>query len=416
MIKRPLSPRSLGLAALWIVGISAFPTGAFASETLIIGGLLSLTGSWSSLGKSSKIIMQLARDDINTYLKHHRSNKRVRLMIEDTQLQPEIAKEKYQQLVARKAVAVVGPQSSTEIATLAGIVGKMRVPLVSQGSTASSLAEPDDAIYRMVPNDTHEAEAVQALLSRRGIQTLIPLWRDDVGNNGLHQSLQSRFEAVGGKVYPGVQYTPDQQDFSSVAATAAAQLAQALAEVGGDTARVAIYTASFDEIVPLMKAAAAFPTLKTVKWFGSDGVVQSTALSQDPVASRFAIDTGYPSPNFGLSAAAQRNAQSVSERYAAITGQLPDAFTLAAYDATWVAALGSSYQSSVMARSRQDVLGETAKLHFGATGWAELDLNGDRTRGDYDFWALRPDVSGTAVWTIVCHYDSETGKTTDPCE
>ena len=58
--------------------------------------------------------------------------------------------------------------------------------VISQGSTASSLAVPGDNIFRFCPNDRREAEALVALLQHDGIRAIVPLWRNDAGNNGLH--------------------------------------------------------------------------------------------------------------------------------------------------------------------------------------------------------------------------------------
>ena len=68
--------------------------------------------------------------------------------------------------------------------------------VISQGSTASSLAIPGDNILRFCPNDTREAEALVALLQHDGIRAIVPLWRNDAGNNGLHDSVQIRFQAL----------------------------------------------------------------------------------------------------------------------------------------------------------------------------------------------------------------------------
>ena len=37
-----------------------------------------------------------------------------------------------------------------------------------------------------------------ALLQHDGIRAIVPIWRDDRGNNGLHDSVQVRFQALTG--------------------------------------------------------------------------------------------------------------------------------------------------------------------------------------------------------------------------
>jgi branched-chain amino acid transport system substrate-binding protein len=377
------------------------------AESIKLGGLPSLTGNWSSLGVNSVCMMELARDDLNVYLKQHGSAKRIQLTIRDTQLQPDLAVQQYRLLVAQGVVSVIGPQSSAEVAALVDPVKKSGVPIISQGSTASSLSLAGDRIYRMVPNDRNEAEALRALLRQHGVNALVPAWRDDAGNRGLHDSLQSQFTAEGGLMFSGVKYsTDDQQDFMPVVAELNRQLGEALATAGGDPGSVGIYIAAFDEVVRLMNAATQFPLLKTVRWYGSDGVANSEALRNDAVAAQYAMDVGYPNPNVGPPTIARDKWQPLVDRCFAKTGISPDAYSLAAYDATFVAGLNASYNKSAPRLSRREILAETANHYFGATGWTRLDQAGDRVDGDFDFWALRPGSNGQAEWSVVCHYNS----------
>ncbi len=92
-----------------------------------------------------------------------------------------------------------------------------------------------------------------------------------------------------------------------------------------------------------------------------------------------------------------------------LTGQRPDAFALAAYDAFWIAALNASYNKAAERNADKDILAQTANLYFGATGWTALDRTGDRKHGDYDFWALRQDTHGILQWVSVCRYDTTSG-------
>ena len=191
--------------------------------TIRIGALLSLTGNWSSLGNMSKTLLGMAKRDVNNYLAAHGSAKRVDVLVRDTQLDPDIALDKFRELIDQRVVAVIGPQSSSEVAKLKDVADRRKIPLISQGSTASTLALPGDMAYRLVPDDSHESEAMTALLTSRNVQVVIPAWRHDAGNDGLHSSLKKRFEATGGTVMPGVRYNPDTQDFAPVAAQIQAQ-------------------------------------------------------------------------------------------------------------------------------------------------------------------------------------------------
>src|SRR5437868_7434114 len=127
--------------------------------------------------------------------------------------------------------------------------------VISQGSTASSLAIPGDNIFRFCPNDMREADAIVALMCHDGIRTIVPLWRNDAGNNGLHDSVKAAFENLGGTVTAGFQYQPTTTDFSAAITSVGSQVAT-LRTAGADPASIGVYLAAFDEVVGVFHTAA----------------------------------------------------------------------------------------------------------------------------------------------------------------
>ena len=132
--------------------------------------------------------------------------------------------------------------------------------VISQGSTASSLAIPGDNIFRFCPNDTREAEAIVALMWHDGIRAIVPLWRNDTGNNGLHDSVQAAFRLQGGTVETGYQYEPTTSDFSVATASIASQI-ENLIGGGTDPSTIGVYLAAFDEVVDVFHSAQGNTTL-----------------------------------------------------------------------------------------------------------------------------------------------------------
>src|SRR5262249_24080747 len=152
-----------------------------------------------------------------------------------------------------------------------------------------------DNILRFCPNDGREAEALVALLQHDGIRAVVPLWRNDRGNGGLHDSVKIRFQALGGTVTSGFRYEPTTTDFSAATNAAASQIASLIGS-GINPSAIAVYLAAFDEAVDLFHSAEANPTLANTAWYGSDGVALSAALTGDPSAAGFAASVGFPTP------------------------------------------------------------------------------------------------------------------------
>ncbi len=368
-----------------------------------IGVLVSLTGSWSSLGQNTVAALQIAADQIETA---SRGRQRFRLLVRDTQLDPSQALDAITDLDQRGVKIIIGPQSSAEVAMIKPYADAHNILVISQGSTASSLAIAGDNIFRFCPNDMREAEAIVALLRHDGIRAIVPLWRNDAGNNGLHDSVQVRFQAFGGTVASGFRYEPATTNFSAATASVAAQI-ENLIGGGTDPSTIAVYLAAFDEVVDVFHSAQGNTTLSNTAWYGSDGVALSAALTGDSSAAAFADTVGYPNPIFGLPDALRSEWQPIADAIQVRTGIEPDAFALSAYDSLFVVklALRDVKQLKKNFDNFKGAFVDEANTYNGVTGSTTLDAAGDRLNGDFDFWAVRPQ-GGSYGWVRTGTYNN----------
>src|SRR6266481_4180736 len=367
-----------------------------------IGVLASLMGSGSSLGKNTVAALEIAADQIETAT---RGRTRFRLLVRDTQHIPSKALDAIKDLDSRGVNIVIGPQSSSEVAAIKPYADAHNILVISQGSTASSLAIPGDNIFRFCPNDRREAEALVALLRHDGIHAIVPLWRNDAGNNGLHDSVKIRFQAFGGRVASGFRYEPTTTDFSAATNSIASQIAS-LISGGTDPSTIAVYLAAFDEVVDVFHGAQGNTSLSNAAWYGSDGVALSAVLPSDSVAAAFAVHAGYPNPIFGLPEALRNKWQPIADAIEARTGITADAFALLAYDALFVAQLALIHANPQ--KNFDNLKGafvDEADHYHGVTGSTELDAAGDRLNGDFDFWAVRPQ-NNSYGWVRIGTYNN----------
>jgi branched-chain amino acid transport system substrate-binding protein len=70
---------------------------------------------------------------------------------------------------------VIGPQASSEVGAVRRAAANLGVVVISQGSTAHSLAFADDNVLRFVTDDVREGEALVALLRRDRIDAIVPV-------------------------------------------------------------------------------------------------------------------------------------------------------------------------------------------------------------------------------------------------
>ena len=369
-----------------------------------IGVLATLTGSGFSLGRNTVAALQIAAADIQNI--HPQYNPvRYRFLVRDTQHDPSRALNAIQDLHARGVKIIIGPQTSSEVAMIKPFADAHDILVISQGSTASSLAIPGDNILRFCPNDRREAEALVALLQHDGIRAIVPLWRNDAGNNGLHDSVKIRFQALGGRVTSGFRYETNTSNFSAATNAVASQIGTLIGS-GINPSAVAVYLAAFDEAVDVFHSAEANSTLANTAWYGSDGVALSAALTGDSSAAGFAASVGYPNPIFGLPDALRNRWQPISDEIEARTGITPDAFALSAYDALFVVNLALQHPKQLKNFDRfKAAFIEEADHYRGVTGSTALDAAGDRETGDFDFWAVRL-RNGNYKWVRVAAYSN----------
>jgi branched-chain amino acid transport system substrate-binding protein len=372
------------------MSLSAFAAPATAKSTVQIGALLPLTGALSSYGEASHAALLDLVSEIN-----NKGNRQLELVIENTETSPAMALAKLQSLHRRGINVVVGPYASSEVAATKAYADEHGIILLSPLSTARTLAIPNDNVLRFTPDDEREGVAAALLAQADGIRSIVPITRDDPGNQGIQAAMHPVFTAMGGTVLPMTVYAPDETDFSDeVQALATAVRAELAA---GHS--VAVYLTAFNEVVNLFRtAAAADPVLQSVKWYGSDSVAFIRELVEDSTAAEFAVKTIYPNPILGLSDDQKHLWGPVSARVDTVIGHRPDAFSLAAYDALNIAfdvldRVGDNEPEKV----RRNIIA-TAAEHIGLTGPTMLNAAGDRALGNYDFWSVCPAAGGGYEW------------------
>ena len=205
---------SLVFLALFFFGISCKKSDTIVQDnTIHIAGLLSLTGNWSSLGLTSQEAITLAVSDVNAYLQQVGSSIRFSASFYDTKLDTALAQAALKDALAKNIHYVVGPQSSAEVAAIKNSADANKILVVSQGSTASSLAIAGDAIFRFCPGDSVEGNALAQTIVESGRTHLITLARDDAGNKGLQQRIGNSFSAFGGTIEAMTPYATTVTDF-----------------------------------------------------------------------------------------------------------------------------------------------------------------------------------------------------------
>src|SRR5947208_13806104 len=282
-----------------------------------IGVLATLTGSGFTLGIDTVAALQIAEEQIEAdAISQHGGGYRFEFFVRDTQHDPSKALEAIQDLDKLGVQIIIGPQTSSEVRMIKPFADAHNILVISQGSTASSLSIAGDNIFRLCPDDVLEAKAIVALMQHDGIQAIVPLWRNDAGNNGLHDSVKAQFEALGGTVTQGFQYEQKTTNFSDATSSIESHITN-LQGGGTQASTIAVYLAAFDEVVDVFHNVQSNPNATALlpprHWYGSDGVALSAALTGDANVATFEASVDSPNPTFGLPDSLQSEWQPISD-------------------------------------------------------------------------------------------------------
>ena len=378
-----------------------------ASGEIRIGALLPLTGSGSSAGQSMNISLGLARQDIQSYLTSVGNHNTISMIVADTKTDTAEALKQLKILYNQGIRLVIGPYSSAELLSLKNFADTHGVILVSPSSVAVSLAIPGDNIFRFVPSDVMQGEAMNKMLTDDKIKVIVPFIRNDVWGNDLLEVVRSNFIKSGGTVQPPVKYEPGTTDFSGLLPQLDAVVAAELDHHNPN--EIAVYLLSFAEGVTILKSAKNYAHLNNVYWYGGSAFSGNADAIADTVAALFAYTHGLPCPVYGLEEAAKERWQPLLDRIQAELGRMPEVYALTAYDELWVGVMtyttvGLNPDVNLLKSAFTMVAGN----YFGATGNTKLDTNGDRAVGNYDFWAIKHDTTGYA-WKRIAKYNSLSG-------
>ena len=273
----------------------------------------------------------------------------------------------------------------------------------SASSTSPLLAIPDDNLYRMCPTDLIQSPAIAAMLESRGIEHIIIMQRGDAWADGIYNFLVPDYEARGGEVLERIRYAGEATEFANYLQTAEDILAPAVAEYGAD--KCAMEIISFSESVTMVTQAEDFPAVYSVPWFGSDG----TALTQQHVD-----DAPEQSAHLGIFSTLAAPAESpkfkeLTDRYFGLVAQPYGYYSACTYDIAWVLAETMLETQSTDALDLIPLQATTCYNSFGASGWNQVNADGDRAVANYQIWAYNPEqyvaglydaVTGTVAWYI----------------
>ena len=374
------------------------------TQTVTIGALLPLSGDLQSYGLGSQCAIKLAVQDANKMFAS--KGIQFQLVVEDTKTDPNTALQMLQTLYSQGVRFVAGPMASSEVSATMNFAKQNHIIEISQSSTSPALAVPKPYIFRLVPTDFYQGNAIATLLKYLGIKRIVIVYRSDTWGQGLSAAIANDSAKYGIQVLGVYGYDP-----SAIPASAQAAVQQASAALGSPSPDAALVLVTFEsDGVAAAQAAANDPVLSKVRWFGTDGVAGSTVLVQQAgpalANAKFLATIAAPNPN-------DPHYVKFVQEYKQFCGQSPVAYDPYAYDAAMIIMEAIAKTGSTDPTVINSVLEQWGKngTYVGVTGPVYFDQYHDRIYASYLIMGVAI-VNGTPTWINAGFYNGTTGQIT----
>ena len=376
-------------------------------KEFVVGAILPFTGSLSSIGKSVKIALENAENDVNKHFEEMNSSSHFRILMADSKTSPEESLVAIKKLHDNGAKIIVGPATSTAVAAVKEYADFNNIILLSYSSTSPFLSIKGDNLFRLVPDDTYQGKIIAQRIISDGIKIIVPVWRGDIYGNELYNSTKSNFEKLGGKVEKGINYQPYTGKFATSLhrinfimwnkdlERLSVLVSDAVEKYGVNS--VGVYVISFDEITPILIQSPLYEILEKVRWYGSDSIAQNHHITKNVDSAMFAMKTNFSNPLYSISSETEKSHALEEELEKRLHEVGSITYPAIAYDSYWIAALSLDKNSTInsdnenLTRSFKELVVGTVESFEGMSGQIKLNTAGDRIGGNYDFWIVGKD-------------------------
>ncbi|RLE50169.1 MAG: hypothetical protein DRJ21_01890 [Candidatus Methanomethylicota archaeon] len=370
----------------------AKPAGPELPGVIKIGVLLPLSGDLAEIGEKMKNGAVLAAEEINNA--GGISGRKIQLVIRDTQTNPAVAVEAFNELVNVEGVkVVVGPAISPAVLSVAPIANEKKVVVVSPSATAPAISEssndPGNFVFRVVGSDALQGEAMAEMANSMGFKKAVCLVINNDYGVGLANTIKEKFK---GKVLMVVKYDPNALSYRAE-----------ISEIKSAKPDVVFFVAFVKSGSKILKDARVEGL--NVSWISSEGIAD-VAMFSDLEVAEYMVKVGMmgTKPRSPIGTPAYKK---FAEKYRARFGEDPGLYSDYTYDAVKLVALAVAFAGEYSGEAIRDALFMVSQNYVGVTGPKSFNEYGDVPQ-EYDVWKVVY-VNGEYKFEIVGQWTPMTG-------
>lgn len=354
-----MKQKFLALAAA--VGLALGGGMAQAADTVKIGLMAPLTGSWASEGQGMKKIVELLAEQQNA--KGGALGKQIEVVTEDDGGDPRTASLAAQRLTTKGVAAVVGTYGSSVTEASQTIYDEAKIPQIANGSTAIRLTEKGfKHFFRTAPRDDEQGRMAAQTIGKLGFKKVAILHDSTSYAKGLADEANALLKKKGTDVVFFDALTPKENDYTAI-----------LTKLKGANPDVVLFTGYYPEAGLLLKQK------KGMNWnvplIGGDATNNVDLVKIAGKAAEGFYFLSPPQPQDLDTADAKAFLADYQKKYNELP---PSIWAVLAGDGFRVAVAGIAGAKSTDGGKVADYLHKDLKNFSGLSGPISFDAKGDR--------------------------------------
>ena len=361
------------------LGLALSGGAAQSAETVKIGLMAPLTGSWASEGQGMKNIVTLLAEQQNA--KGGVLGKPIEVITEDDGGDPRTASLAAQRLTTKGVVAVVGTYGSSVTEASQAIFDEAEIPQIANGSTAIRLTEKGfKHFFRTAPRDDEQGRMAAQTIGKLGFKKAAILHDSTSYAKGLADEANALLKKQGVEVVFFDALTPKESDYTAI-----------LTKLKGANPDVVLFTGYYPEAGQLLRQK------KGMNWktpfIGGDATNNADLVK---IAGKEAAEGFYflspPQPQDLDTPEAKAFLADYQKKYNELP---PSIWAVLAGDGFRVAVAGIAGAKSTDGGKVADYLHTSLKDFSGLSGPISFDFKGDREGDVYRVYKV--DAEGKFV-------------------
>ncbi|HZW57708.1 MAG TPA: ABC transporter substrate-binding protein [Nitrososphaerales archaeon] len=340
------------------------------SSPIKIGVLEPLSGALAGPGQGIVDAIKLAALQVNQ--SGGINGQPIKLIIDDVQTDPQTALTDLQNLYSVQGVQVViGPPTTQQVLTVEQYATQNHILLVTSSATAGQLTNSSPYLFRTVPSDNIQAQAVAAYVNAKGYSRVAIVTRNDAFGQGLANSLSS---LLGSKIVTTILIQAGQTDYTSQ-----------MQQVKAANPDVIFYDEFVADGIVVFKNALSL-NMQNIPTVGSIEL-QDPSFFKDPLAAQYMQQTNLTGPS-AVSTTNTAPYVNFEKAFNQTFGFAPGLFTSTSYDAAMLAFQAIARAGVYNATAIRDQMVPVSMNYVGPSGFLQLNNAGDVTQVSYTFYRV----------------------------